>query len=71
VCVLTFPGEDGYISAQLEDYGAVFGAKVFTNYNFEELKKIGIQDMGSCLKFEVGTFETFFIGKPEKTQEHE
>lgn len=64
--MLSFPGDDSYISAQLEDYGYVFDAKVFNNYNMSELSDLEISDLGSCLKTEIAPFETFFIGTPEK-----
>lgn len=69
--MLSFPGDDEHITQQLVDYGAVFNAKVFDVFNMNELKDLEQSDLGNCLKVEIMTSETFFIGVPEKNSDHE
>lgn len=54
----------------MQDYAAVFNARVFDEFDSDEIVDIELSDLGKASKVEIGRNETFFIGVEDKTKEH-
>ena len=66
---MTFPGEDSDVSNLLHDYGAVFDARVFDQFEQDLALKLSYSDLGRAVKFEAFQEESFFVGIEEKSED--
>ena len=68
--VVSLHGSDEFISESLRDLAALFDAKIFTELNFDDLYRLGSEDLGRAAKIDMTMMETFFITSEQKTAEH-
>lgn len=68
--VISFPGEDTHITETLKDFSAIFNARIFDEFDSDEITSIQLQDLGKALKVESTYLETFFIGQEKKSKTH-